>query len=281
MTFGMLAAVAVGIKRSINNWRLWVGVYLVNFIFAAVLTLPIAGVVAKDVSKSLDGTDLMGEFNVRWYTGFLSANGEFLRSLIPQAVFVLTIYALVEVFFAGGFYSSFSGKNRMKFGEFLYAGGSHFLAMLFVAVMEIGFFFLLYEAIGRQFSGTGGQVIAGILLMIIILFADFVRAAVVIDNDRFWSKVKRGISFTVRHPLSTVGIYLCCMSISVVMVGLFYGFHLIDNSTSTFGVFLEIIIAQIFVLLRIFSRLIFYAGEAVLYKENQIEVIKVRPEMLE
>ena len=223
----------------------------------------------------------MNGFSLRWYTSFLSANGEFLRSLIPQAVFILAIYALVEIFFAGGFYSSFSRKNKVKFGEFLSGGSLSFIPLLFVAVMEIGILFLLCEGIDRQFSETGYRVFAGVIFFIVSLFSDFVRAAVVIDEDRFWNKVKRGMSFTVRHPLATIGIYLCCMSISVVMAILFYGFHMIDDSASAVGVFLEIIVAQIFVLLRIFSRLIFYAGEAVLYKENQIEIIEVKPEMLE
>lgn len=40
-------------------------------------------------------------------------------------------------------------------------------------------------------------------------------------------------------------------------------------------------IGQAFVLLRIFSKLIFYAAEAALYKEHQIEIITAKPEMLE
>jgi hypothetical protein len=123
--------------------------------------------------------------------------------------------------------------------------------------------------------------IVAFLFIVINLLSDFVRAAVVIDDDNFVSKIKRGIGFAPRHPLSVLGVYLCCMLISAAVIVFYYFSNFGNQAVTRGGVLLEIVVGQIVILLRVFSKLVFYAGEAVLYKENQIEVIKVKPEMLE
>lgn len=281
MNTGVLEALKIGIERTIRNWRLWVGVYVFNLVLAAVLTLPFAGILAANISRSLVGKELLVGFNYRWFVDFVGANREFFKNLFPQIVLIFAIYFFVEVFFAGGFYSSSSGKAKMKFGEFLAKGSIYFFPMLGVTVMESIILFLLCLSFNYQFSVAVYQLSAVVLFIVISLFSDFVRAAVVIDDDKFWSKVRRGLNFTIKHPISTIGVYLCCLSIGAVVIALYFVFHSIDNSSTIVGIFVEIIAAQIFVLLRIFSKVVFYAGEAALYKENQIEVIKVKPEMLE
>ncbi len=268
-------------KKSILNWRLWIGVYGINFIFAAILTLPIAATLTNDVSRSLAGRDLMNGFNYKWGAEFANANGEFLKSLLPQMVFVLTVYVLIEVFFAGGFYSTFSGKARTNFGEFLAKGSTYFFTLLFITIIEIALLFSVYIGVRPEISFFGYRLFAVALFLIISLFSDFIRAAVVIDHDNFWNKIKHGAGFTVLHPLSTMGVYLGGTSISAVVIALYSLFYFVNDSTTGTGVFVEIAAAQVFIVLRIFSKLIFYAGEAILYKENQIEVINVKPEMLE
>ncbi|MFZ1081920.1 MAG: hypothetical protein WAO19_08340 [Candidatus Kryptoniota bacterium] len=287
MNTGAFKAVIIGIKRSIRNWRLWIGVYGFNIVFAAVLTLPVAAIFAKDVSRRLAGKDLMNGFNYKWYVDFINVNGGLFKSLLPQMVFVLALYFFIESFFAGGFYSTFSSKGRIKFGEFLAKGSTHFFPLFAVTTMEVTLLFLAYIGINFELStrpfisDTWYLLFAAAPFIVINLFSDFVRAAVVIDNDNFWQKVTRGLSFTVLHPLSTTGVYLSGMLIVVAVIALYFLFDFVNDSTTSTGVFIEVVVAQIFILLRIFSKLIFYAGEATLYKENQIEVIKVKPEMLE
>jgi len=278
---GALNALKTGIERSIRNWRLWIAVYVFNLAFAAILTLPFAEILARDISRSLVGRELLTGFNYRWFVDFVTINGEFFRNLLPQIIFLFAAYLIMEIFFAGGFYSSSCGKAEMKFGDFLAKGSIYFFPIFVVTAIECAVLFLLYLTFRYQLSVTTYQLSAMVLFVVTNLLSDFVRAAVVVDDDRFWRKVKRGLNFTVKHPISTVGVYLCCLSISSLTVALYLAFHSINDSTTAAGVLAEIIVAQIFILLRIFSKVIFYAGEAVLYKENQIEVIKVKLEMLE
>ena len=292
-------AFGIGIGRAVKSWRLLLLLYAFNFFLAAILSLPIATVFSGDVSRSLAGNNLLEGFSYRWYVEFVHANAPIFDSLLPQMILVFILYVLVEIFFAGGFYSAFSIKRRTKPGEFIAKGAASFFPLLAVTVVETGVLFLLYEgsllwasvnehasrsmpsvyAVFRAELWRYGIVI--VLFMLVNLISDFIRTAVTLDNDDFWSKIERGFNFTVKHPLATLGVYLGCSLISLSIIGLALLFNFNIHATSEGTILAEIGIGQIFILLRIFSKLIFYASEAVLYKEDQIEVIKVKAEMLE
>jgi hypothetical protein len=274
-------AVVIGTKRSIRGWRIWLGIYVFNLIFAVILALPFVGIFSRNISRSLAGRDLLNSFSYKWFESFLSTNGGFFNSVFPQLVFVFVIYVFVDVFFAGGLYSIFSGEAKTRFGELLAEGSAYFFPVLMVTIMECTLLVIAYFGTSHWLRITDRWLLAVVLFMIINLLSDFVRAAVVIDDDGFWTKAKRGFEFVVHHPVSTTGIYLCCLLIGGAIIGLYFLFYATNDSTTALGVVIEIVVAQIFILLRILSKLIFYAGEAALYKENQIEVIKVKLEMLE
>ncbi len=296
---GAREAIGIGIVRAVKGWRLLLIFYVFNFVFAAVLTLPIATIFAEDVSRSLLGDELMKGFSYRWYVEFIHANGGFFNSLFPQVVAVFILYLLVEVFFAGGFYFSFSNSKRKTPGEFFAKGASSFFPLLGITIAEVGVLVLLYEgnsiwaSINSQASKT---VLSDYLILradlwryaavaaafiVISAVSDFVRVAVATDDDYYWGKVRSGFEFAVSHPFSSLGVYLGCMFMSGAVIAAYFFFNFNTHADTEGAVLLEIVVGQIFVLLRIVSKLIFYAGEGVLYKENQVEVIKVKPEMLE
>ncbi len=299
MNVGAIKAIWVGNGRAIRNWRLWILFYILNFFFATVLALPITAVLTKDISRSVAGSDLLKGFNYRWYVEFVHANGAYFDSLVPQIVLLLVLYILMEVFLAGGFYSVFAGSARVKASAFFSTGASKFFPLLSVTLAEVVLLFLLYkgDALWAAANRTAAAkaltdyrvlhaevwryAVVAALFVVINMLSDFARVAVTIDDDTFLSKIRRGIVFALRHPLSSIGVYVGGTIISAAVIALFFLVNTNIHSVNEDSILLEIVVGQIFILLRIYSKLIFYAGEAALYKENQIEVINVKMEMLE
>jgi len=272
LNIGSFEAVKVGIGRSVKNWRLVILVYIINIFFAAVLAIPIASMFARDVSNSLAGSNLLDGFNstaVRWYVEFINANKTFFSSLLPQIAMIFLLYIALEVFLAGGFYSVFSTKERLKLRDFISKGSSYFFPLLVVTIMEVALLGLVY--LGNSLWVSADKDAAGIALadymvlraelwrygivlfvsVIVFLLADFIRAAVVIDNDDFWSKVKRGLSFAGRHPLATSGVYLSGISISAAVIALFFLFRFWSENRTGIEVAIEIVVSQLIILFRI------------------------------
>lgn len=299
MNIGAMKSLWTGAGRVLREWRMWILFYAMNLLFAAVLALPFAAVFASNVSKSLAGSDLLSGFSYRWYVEFIHANGAYFGSLVPQIVLLFSIYVLMEVFLAGGFYPAFDSRERARLSSFFSNSASNFFPLLMVTLGEVLLLFVLYklDAIWAR-AGRGAAInaltdaqvfhagllrygVVAVLFIAINMLSDFVRAAVTLDDDALFSRINRGFSFVVKHPLSSLGLYTGCTAVSAVVIALFFfvhnGVYEVDEGTVLFA----IAVGQIFILLRIFSKLIFYAGEAILYKENQIEVIQVKPEMLE
>lgn len=299
MNIGAPKAVWIGAGRVLRNWRLWAMFYFLNLVFAAVLTLPFAAVFTKDISGSLAGSDLLRGFSYRWYVAFVHANGTYFDSLVPQVFLLFALYVVMEAFLAGGFYSAYSSGSRRKGSSFFSASASSFFPILTVTIAEVALLFLLCRGDAAWASGGADvarkaltdyrvfhaaiwryAVVAAIFLVVNIL-SDFVKAAVSIDDDTFTGKLRRGFSFVVKHPFSSIGVYLSGTVLSGAIIASYFVIGMNSHAVDEAGILAELTIGQIFVLLRIFSKLIFYAGEAALYKESQIEVIEVKPEMLE
>ncbi len=302
MNIGAPKALWKGAGRVIRNWRLWCLFYFLNLLFAAVLALPFASVFAKDISRSLAGSDLLAGFNYRWYVEFIhanDANGAYFESLVPQIVVLLGVYVLMEVFLAGGFFSVFAEGGRGKVSRFFSECASKFFPILTITIGEIVLLFALYK--GDAFWARANLAAAGEALtdaqvlhaelwrygaviaafMIVNLFSDFAKAAVAIDDDTLAHKIWRGLAFAMRHPFASSGTYLGAAIVSAAVIALYYFVESGMHPLTAEGIVLQIAAGQIFILLRIYSKLIFYAGEAALYRENQIEVINVKREMLE
>ncbi len=299
MNVGAMKSLRTGAGRVVGNWRLWILFYVLNLLFAVVLALPFAAVFAANVSKSLAGSDLLSGFSYRWYVEFIHANGAYFSSLVPQVVFLFAVYVLMEVFLAGGFYSAFGTDRRAGMGSFFSNGSLKFFPLLTVTLVEVLLLFVLYK-LDAFWALAGGNAsrhaltdsrlfhadllrygIVAVFFVAINMVSDFVRASVALDDDTLIVRMRRGFFFVMKHPLSALGLYAGCTAVSAAAIGLYLlfrtGVHAANEEVVLFG----IAAAQIFVLLRIFAKLIFYAGEAILYRENQIEVIQVKPEMLE
>ncbi len=299
MNVGAARAFRMGSVRAFRNWRLWLVFYLINFVFAAILTIPIASLVSRDLSNRLVGQELLSGFCYRWYVEFAHGNAPFFSALLPQIVFLIVLYILVDVFLAGGFFTSFAASEKVKIGVFLSNGSTKFFDILLVTLIEVALLMGLYK-LNSLFDLIGGtasnRIVAThglwrvgfwryavllVLFGVINILSDFSKAAMALDDDTFLSKLTRGVTFVIRHPLSTGGVYIGATILSTAVIAAAFLPARFVPSSGEAGILVEVAAGQIIVLLRIFSKLIFYAGEAVLYKENQIEVIKVKPEMLE
>jgi hypothetical protein len=280
LNIGTIKAVSTGIKSTFTEWRLLILVYFLNFIFAALLSSPIVTVFAKDISRSLVGNTLLYGFNYQWYVEFLNTNLEILKTLIPQAILIFFAYIITEIVLAGALYSIFAGNHRATATAFISSGLRHFFPLLIIATVKCIVLYLLFVGVTHTES-IFYQVGGGIGFVLLSVISDFTKAAIVIENGSFGQKVQRGVSFAVKHSISSTGVYIICASIGIAAIVLHFLLYLTIDSTNNTGVVAEIVLVQIFILLRIFSKLVFYASETIFYKENQIEVIQVRPEMLE
>ncbi len=113
------------------------------------------------------------------------------------------------------------------------------------------------------------------------MVSDFVRASVVVENGGLWSKIKRGLQFAFGHPIATGGVYIIGCVMSLISLAVYLVLFSAGTATTTPGVSLAVLLLQVIILVRIFFKLVSYASEATLYKENQIEVINVKLEILE
>ncbi|MGC8654173.1 MAG: hypothetical protein ACP5US_09320 [Candidatus Kryptoniota bacterium] len=289
-----------GIQRVLQNWRLVLFVYFINLSFGLILVFPIVTLFVKDVSHSLVARRLSEGFDYRWYIEFVHMNSKFFTALFPGAVFILALYAAIDMFLAGGFFVALSNEGRTRIHEVVMHGAKNFLGMILVSFVQVLLIILLYKL--NRFWSEGiiqGEIsvlneneilkenlfrygVISILLLAIIIISEFSRVGIALDSERsLLLKAFRGLTFAFKHPLQIIGIFL---TISIMSAGLttayFYaGFYL--HAGTAKEVIAGMIVGQLVVLSRAAVKLLFYSAEVFFYINVQTEVIRVTPQILE
>lgn len=300
MNVSVKDALDFGLKSVLKNWRLVLLVYFMNLCFGLLVALPIMTLFVRDVSHSLVAKHLSEGFEYRWYIEFVSANSNFFRALTPEIILILILYAVFDMFLAGGLIVVLSKRSQSKIHDVFVHGASNFWGFLFVSLIHVALIVLLYklnniwaEEIDRAAMSTLNEYVilrtnlwryatVLIFLAVSVIMSDFSRVGIALDSEKnLFLKAFRGLTFVIKHPIQIVGIYFALL---VVLAGLaaayFYaGFHL--HSGKAGEIFVGIIVGQLFILLRAAIKLLFYSADGFFYINVQTEVIRVTREMLE
>ena len=114
----LFAAFNLGLKDVYKNKKLVLIFFLIQFIFAYVLTKPFSDLLTKAFSKTTLSDAILNNFNlIYFYTMFKEfGQGVSLFGLFLPAVI---LYVLITIFLTAGVYWLFFSKSEFRFSDFL------------------------------------------------------------------------------------------------------------------------------------------------------------------
>lgn len=299
----ILTAFITGLRRATRNWKMTTMLVLASVVFA----LPVAVLVflmvlstssrtqsaARMMSDNVDPIWLMDLFNNQFA-------GDSLASFVLEGGVLLLVmaflYQLATAFFAGGIIEVLTTPRDVPFSmrTFWAGAGSYFGRFVRLWLISLAFYsapFIVYSIIlswiGSSTSRATeeGPVIFKKWLATGLLFAVFTLVNMIFDyarvgtvrngSRRMFRETGRAIGFVVRRFLPTTTVYLM---IAIVAVGSFFAFGILRNKIPQSGVlltFAALLVGQIAIASRMWSRIAFYAAELDLYDrlEPRIELV--------
>ncbi len=91
-----------GWKAVFRNGRMWLALYLFNFLFALLAAIPFSGYLGKTVGQSLEPAHNLIGFNYTFINDFLREYGQGLSPVLDAALGFLVLYLFLAVFLTGG-----------------------------------------------------------------------------------------------------------------------------------------------------------------------------------
>jgi hypothetical protein len=196
-------------------------------------------------------------------------------------------YMVLWAFLLGGVLDRYAhAQENFTAERFFGASGRYFLRFLLLMVFSWVFYFIvltlispgLFAAIAGAnrdttvertvfFLTAGAYVIVAFLLALVNMAFDYAKIATVLrDHRNMLAAAGQGFRFIFSRPLKTFGLYLVLGMAALAFLGLYALIAPGANQSSAIGVIVAFVAGQIFLAVKLITRLTFFGGQMALYE---------------
>lgn len=281
-----LAAVVRGAGTVNRSWRVWLLIWLLTLAFALVAVLPIAAVMQTDLGHSLWAARMLGNFDATWMAEYVAATGSATLAIPPIVIACGVLYLLLSAFLTGGIVSVFARADGTSGPADFWAGcGRNFWRLVRVLLWSLAAYAIaflagsLLDAVARKIWGEGMEerplVIFGwfratfvlLLLLLLNMVFDYARIRVVVEDTRKTARsVLRSFRFVFCNFGLTAGTYGLVLLLGILLAALYWVLSGALPRTSLGLLLVVLIVQQVYVVLRVWVRLLCFAGQTEVYR---------------
>lgn len=272
--------------RTVNGAkRLWFLFYAVNTLTAALVAAALMSVPFHSLGDSAWAQQMVGNLDLQWISELAAIHGSLpTLPIVAAACGVFALAAIVYLFLLGGVLQICWARQPFVMRDFFAACGKHFWRLLRLAIYSAifyGFALLvgrLLAAAGQKIWGEGSEAtplvywswfrmtVLVCLLGFVSLVFDYARIRLVAEDSRRAFRVALGsFRFVWRNLGRTVGLYVALSAVTLLVMGAYFGVSLAIPQTTAATVLLLLLVRQVTVIARIWSRLLCYAGQCEMY----------------
>ena len=192
------------------------------------------------------------------------------------------LYGLLWTFFAGGIIAVYTDAETCSRERFFGASARFFFRFVQLLVIAGILYFLIYRYVGKPlfagipkwtrdwtverpilFLNMMAYAVVFFLLALVNMVFDYAKIHTVLyDRRNMVAALVRGLMFVLRHPLRTLGLYYLAGVVTLIIM-IAYGLIAPGPSQSSMsGVVLAFLIGQVYLLARIWTKLLFWASQS-------------------
>jgi hypothetical protein len=265
-----------------------------NIFFSLPVVVPIfllivvtsSGTLASDrlLADNLDAVWLIDLFNHQ----FPGAALETVAAQVGVLLLVMGVsYLLLNTLFAGGILAIFHSADGLFDMHKFWAGCGaffwRFFRLMLISLIFYGIAYGIYALLQWPIDNADEAASAfesviykrwAAMTVLLLLFAlvnmlfDYAKIGVVVGNSRgMWRETFKAIRFASRNFFSTCGLYLLIAIVGLALFLILNWLRWSVNQSSSANVLLAILVGQMAMVGRIWTRLVFYSAEMHLYKK--------------
>ncbi|MBN2088284.1 hypothetical protein JW964_01665 [candidate division KSB1 bacterium] len=274
-------SISDGFRQVLKNWKMLILFYLINFIWALLITLPFSGMLTKSLGNSLAAKELLQGFDFQIFFEFLKDQPMAMPSLMKNLLFFSLLYLPLTLFFLGGVIKVlYARKQKFSFPFFLVGSYEFFgrfvklFLLWLIGVVGIVLFNMLVggginlitknfenEMIGFWFFWLRTGIVLFFVFLLNLVF-DYARIITVCeDRENIFSTFRKAFSFFWHHKGKTLGLYYMILLYAVLLTVFYWLLAELLHFDKSISVVLVILVQQVYVLARFFIKFLFYAAQ--------------------
>jgi len=282
----IFAAFGIGLKDVYKNKKLIVLFFLVQFVFAYVLTKPFSDLLTKAFSKTTLSDIVLERFNLIYFYTMFKELGQGV-SLFGLFIPSLVLYFLIIIFLTAGVYWLFFSRSEFKLLDFSLGCGKYFTR--FLKLYSLSFLFYLgclvlsvfiygiligftddsiSEVWPTIFTISSIGIFVFLIFLVMMLF-DYAKVILITENNSgLFSAIIEALKFFMMNFFKTLGIYLLYIFTAILLFIVFKFFISLIVTDTFFKISLYFILSQVFVFMRQYLRLALFDSVIVYYQST-------------
>jgi len=286
----ILKAFSSGIRRATSEPRMVLALYVINLLMALPLAMAFRGVLVSGFGASMAPAELMRGLDFTVFVDFMNVHAEEVSAVLRQMSWAIAVFMLINSFLAGGILTVLRNeRGTYSISEFFGGCGTYFARflrlffacaiVLFVVVLIMTFILAVLSKIFIENSTsevtfivfTFVQIILFFLpVMLLLMIADYSKISIVVNNERKVLKTAwRSTKFVFKHFFKTFGLELLMLLVPIVLFVVYLLLDLAIGMTTDLAIIVMLIIQQLFMVSRAWSKVFFFAGEMSFFQSLQ------------
>ena len=290
----ILKAFSSGIRRATSEPRMVVALYVINLLIALPLAMAFRAVLEAGFGASMAPAELMRGLDFTVFVDFMNVHAEEVSAVLRQVSWAIALFMLINSFLAGGILTVLRNEQgKYSTSEFFSGCGKYFgrflrlfvvIAIVLVVLVVIMTFIL--AILSKVFIDDSTSEVTVIVLiiaqiklfffpvMLLLMIADYSKISIVVKDERKVLKAAwQSTKFVFSHFFRTFGLELLMLLVVIVLFTIYALLDLAIGMTTGLTIIVMLIIQQLFMISRAWSKVFFFAGEMSLYQRLQPVVV--------
>lgn len=264
--------------------------YVVNLLLAIPLALAFRSVLIAGFGASLAPAQMMESLDFTAFQDFMNLHSTNVQTVFGQVLSVFVLSMLLQTFLAGGILAVLQDhRNGYSSAAFFKGCGLYFfrffrlfllfgVILLVVALIVGAIVIALAEALTEDAASEitelwiriAAFVVFLLPVVLILMAADYAKIYIVLHDER--SAIRscgKGFAFVFRRFFSAFGLELLMLLIPLIVYAVYVRLDLAIGMTTSATIVVMFLIQQLFMMLRAWTKIFFFAGEMTLYRGKQ------------
>lgn len=293
MTF--MQAFFAGVRRTNSATWLVLMLYAVNLLLAVPIALGFRATVAAAFGGSTAPESLIQGFDYTVVQDFMDHHGREIQPLFRQLVGFAFVSMLLSTFLAGGTLSILREQNGSFSAETFFRDCGKYFTRFFRLFLIFGILLMLLSVVlsaglgaafaqmtdnadseVAAFAASIGVCLAFVLpAMLLMMAADYAKIITVTHDAQSMAGAARdAFRFILKNFFSAVGLQLTLLLLLFLLVAAYWGIEGLIGMTSPLSIAVVFLIQQLFMISRMWIRVMFFSGEMMLYEARKPQPVR-------
>jgi len=280
-----ISSYIAGLKISGKSLKMVLFIYLINLVLGLIIVIPFHKTLQSAFGFNMLPDSLLKGFDFTAVAEFMKLSSKNISGFIAQMRWVVFLFVILNVLFAGGILHIFKLDEKYKISNFISGSFSYFFRFfkLFLYMLLFNFvvtlivwvpFVLIIKSASDTvasestlvYLGLMGGIIHIFLLMILLMVSFYTKIRIVNeDTKQVFRSIFRSFGFVFKHFFSTFILLIMLLLNLIILLLVFWFFNKVIGTSTGITILIMFIIQQLFIFTRVFFRVMGYSSQYSLY----------------